>query len=245
MKIVLIGPFPPYRGGISLFNHSLADELDKDHDVHRITFSLQYPKAMFPGKSQYSEFKGKLSSRLINSINPTSWIKTSNFINKLSPDLIIFQYWMPFFVPAFNSIAKRVRKGCGAKIMVNCNNIKPHEPKPLDNMMTKTFFNNCDYFMVMSSEVEADLISIIENPKYRKVPHPLYDIFGKKPSKVEARKELKLEAEKIILNFGLVRDYKGLDILIESAKRIKDKIDNFKILVVGECYGNEKKFMKV
>ena len=243
MKIVLIGPFPPYRGGISLFNHSLADELDKDHDVHRITFSLQYPKVMFPGKSQYSEFKGKLSSRLINSINPTSWIKTSNFINKLSPDLIIFQYWMPFFVPAFNSIAKRVRKGCGAKIMVNCNNIKPHEPKPLDNMMTKTFFNNCDYFMVMCSEVEADLISIIENPKYRKVPHPLYDIFGKKPSKVEARKELKLEAEKIILNFGLVRDYKGLDILIESAKRIKDKIDNFKILVVGECYGNEKKFI--
>ena len=150
---------------------------------------------------------------------------------------------MPFFVPAFNSIAKRVRKGCGAKIMVNCNNIKPHEPTPLDNMMTKTFFNNCDYFMVMSSEVEADLISIIENPKYRKVPHPLYDIFGKKPSKVEARKELKLEAEKIILNFGLVRDYKGLDILIESAKRIKDKIDNFKILVVGECYGNEKKFI--
>ena len=100
MKIVLVGPFPPYRGGISMFNHSLAKELEKKHDVHRISFSLQYPKILFPGKTQYFNFEGDPSKELINSINPISWIKTANYIKKLSPDLIVFQYWMPYFAPA-------------------------------------------------------------------------------------------------------------------------------------------------
>ena len=243
MKIILIGPFPPYRGGISLFNHSLANEFEKEHDVHRISFSLQYPKVMFPGKSQFSEFQGKPSKKLINSINPVTWKNTANYINSINPDLVIFQYWMPFFAPAFNSIAKNIRRGCDAKILVNCNNVIPHETNLADNLMTKSFFKNCDYFMVMSSEVEADLKSIISKPKYRKVPHPLYNFFGKKVSKQKSRKELKLGDEKLILNIGLIRDYKGLDILIESAKTIKTKIDNFKIIVVGECYTSEKTFV--
>ena len=243
MKIILVGPFPPYRGGISMFNYSLAEELEKEHEVHRVSFSLQYPKLLFPGKTQFFDFKGKPSNKLINSINPLSWIKTANYIKKLSPDLIVFQYWMPFFAPAFNSIAKRIKKECDAKIVVNCNNIKSHEPKPGDNVLTKAFFNNCDAFMVMSSIVEKDLKSLITKPKYAKSPHPIYEIFGDIVSKQTARNDLKLGNEKIILNFGLIRDYKGLDILIKAAKTIKSKIKNFKILVVGECYGDEEKYL--
>ena len=245
MKIILVGPFPPYRGGISIFNHSLSKELEKENEVHRISFSLQYPKILFPGKTQYSEFEGEPSKKLINSINPLSWVKTANYIKKLSPDLIIFQYWMPFFAPAFNSIVKKVKKDCKTKVVVICNNIKSHEPKPVDNIMTKFFFKNCDFFMVMSSNVEQDLKSLVSKPNYKKSPHPIYEIFGNQVSKKYARKELKLGDEKIILNFGLVRDYKGLDILIDAAKIIKNKISNFKILVVGECYGNEQKYLKL
>jgi len=245
MKIVLVGPFPPYRGGISMFNHSLADELEKEHEVHRISFSLQYPKLLFPGKTQFLDFKGKRSNKLINSINPFSWIRTANYINKLSPELMIFQYWMPFFAPAFNSIAKRVKKYSKTKIIVNCNNIKSHEPRFGDDILTKFFFNNCDSFMVMSSNVEKDLKSLISKPKYAKSPHPIYEIFGNNISKEIARHHLKLGNEKIILSFGLIRDYKGLDILIEAAKTIKTQLNNFKILVVGETYGDEEKYLKL
>ena len=245
MKIVLVGPFPPYRGGISMFNHSLAKELEKKHDVHRISFSLQYPKILFPGKTQYFNFEGDSAKELINSINPISWIKTANYIKKLSPDLIVFQYWMPYFAPAFNSIVKHVKKDCNVKVMVNCNNIKSHEPKTGDNLLTKLFFKNCDLFMVMSSVVEEQLNSLVTKPNYKKSPHPIYEIFGNQVSKKNARDELKLGDEKIILNFGLVRDYKGLDILINAAKIIKNKINNFKILVVGECYGDKQKYLKL
>ena len=245
MKIILVGPFPPYRGGISMFNHSLAKELEKEHDVHRISFSLQYPKILFPGKTQYFDFEGEPSKQLINTINPLSWIKTANYIKNLSPDLIVFQYWMPFFAPAFNSIVKQVRKSCKTKVMVNCNNIKSHESKPGDNIMTKSFFKNCDFFMVMSNSVELELKSLISKPNYRKSPHPVYEIFGSQISKQNARNKLKLGDEKLILNFGLIRDYKGLDILIKAAKIIKNKMNNFKILVVGECYGDEQKYLKL
>jgi len=245
MKIILVGPFPPYRGGISMFNHSLAKELEKEHDVHRISFSLQYPKILFPGKTQYFDFEGEPSKQLINTINPLSWIKTANYIKNLSPDLIVFQYWMPFFAPAFNSIVKQVRKSCKTKVMVNCNNIKSHESKPGDNIMTKSFFKNCDFFMVMSNSVELELKSLISKPNYRKSPHPVYEIFGSQISKQNARNKLKLGDEKLILNFGLIRDYKGLDILINAAKIIKNKMNNFKILVVGECYGDEQKYLKL
>ncbi len=245
MKIILVGPFPPYRGGISMFNHSLAKELEKKYEVHRISFSLQYPKILFPGKTQYFDFQGEPSKELISSINPISWFKTANYIKNLSPDLIVFQYWMPFFAPAFNSIVKQVKKDYNTKAMVICNNIKSHEPKPVDNIMTKSFFKNCDFFMVMSKIVEEELKSLISKPNYRISPHPIYEIFGNQVSKKNARDELTLGNKKIILNFGLVRDYKGLDILIKATKIIKKKINNFKILVVGECYGDEQKYINL
>jgi glycosyltransferase involved in cell wall biosynthesis len=245
MRIVLVGPFPPLRGGISMFNHSLAETLSNNHEVHRISFSLQYPQILFPGKTQFFDFEGKQSKAMINSINPFSWKKTVKFINSQKPDIVIFQYWMPFFAPAFASITKGVKKGCGATVIVNCNNITPHESRPLDSAMTARFFNYCDGFVVMSKTVENDLLKIEPNPKYRRTPHPIYDIFGESIEKQKAKDMIGVTEKKVILNFGLIRSYKGLDILIESAKLFKNKIDNFKILVVGECYGDENKYIQL
>ena len=243
MKIVLVGPFPPYRGGISMFNHSLGLELAKNHVIHRVSFSLQYPKSLFPGKSQYFDFEGEPSEQLINSVNPVSWRKTARWINKIHPDVVVFQYWMPFFAPGFTSIAKQVKRKCGAKIIVNCNNITAHEPKMTDQLMTANFFRYCDGFMVMSDTVENDLKSIEPDPNYRKSPHPLYDVFGESIDQTAAKTTLGITEEKVILNFGLIRDYKGLDLLIRSAKILKSQLTNFKILVVGECYGDENKYI--
>ena len=245
MRIVLVGPFPPLRGGISMFNHSLAETLSRDHKVHRISFSLQYPKLLFPGKTQFFDFEGKIAKAMINSVNPFSWKKTASFINSINPDLVIFQYWMPFFAPVFSSIAKGVKKGCGAQIIVNCNNISPHEPRSMDSLMTAKFFSYSDGFIVMSGTVENDLLKIEPKPKYRKTPHPIYDIFGESIEKQKAKEMIGVLEEKIILNFGLIRDYKGLDILIESAKHLRGKGNNFKILVVGECYGDENEYIRL
>ena len=245
MKIILVGPFPPLRGGISMFNHSLAEELSMNNEVHRVSFSLQYPKLFFPGKTQTSDFKGKESKAIINSINPLSWLNTAKLILKISPDVVIFQYWHPFFAPAFSYIAKRIKKKSNARIIVNCNNIVSHEPKRLDWLLTNFFLNNCDEFMVMSDKVKKDLLSIIPKANYRLSPHPVYNIFGKSILKKDAKKILKLEDEKIILNFGLIRNYKGLEILIKASKYLKNELNNFKIIVAGECYLNEEKYLKM
>ena len=187
MKIVLIGPFPPYRGGISMFNHSLAKELEKNNQVYRISFSLQYPNLLFPGKSQFFDFNGDPSKKLINSINPFSWSSTASYINNINPDLVIFQYWMPFFAPSFGTIIKKVKRNLNTKALVICDNIIPHEDRPFDKLLTKYFFNNIDYFIVMSRSVEADLLSLYPGADYLYTPHPLYDIFGASIQKDKAK----------------------------------------------------------
>ena len=235
MKIVLIGPFPPYRGGISMFNHSLSRELNEKHEVHRISFSLLYPKIFFPGKSQRFEFQGDSSSETISSINPISWIKTAKHIKKVNPDLVIFQYWHPFFAPAFSSIARRINKLNDLKIVINCNNIFPHEKMILGRFLAKKFFKYGDHFIVMTDSVKKDLLSIIPNASCIDTHHPIYDVFGKKTEKVSAKDILGINSKRVILFFGLVRNYKGLDLLIEASKNLKVELTNFKIVVAGEC----------
>ena len=248
MKVVLIGPFPPLRGGISMFNHSLSNEFEKTHEVFRISFSLQYPKFLFPGKSQYNEFLGKPAEKLVSSINPLSWSKTAKRIVDIKPDLVIFQYWHPFFSLAFSSIANKIKRGFNAKIIVNCNNIIPHEPNFLDKYLTKKFFKYGDYFVTMSQTVKKVLLQIDPHAKFIESKHPIYDIFGDPIKKDIAMRNLSLSKEldkKIILYFGLIREYKGLDILIEAAQKLKTKLGNFKIVVAGECYGKEAKYLNL
>lgn len=248
MKIVLVGTFPPFRGGIANFYHTMALKLSTQHQVHTLNFTTQYPDFLFPGNSQFNESPAAVpyeTERILSSVNPISWKKTANRIIELQPDLVIFKYWMPFFAPSFGSVLKRVKKKLNTKAMVVCDNIIPHEGRPLDKSLTTYFFNNVDYFMVMSKSVENDLLSYFPEANYVYTPHPLFDLFGDQISKNDAKNQLEIKEEKMMLYFGLIREYKGLDILIEAAGILKNKLQDFKILAVGDCYENPNQYIKL
>ena len=167
MKIVIVGVFPPFRGGIANFYETLAERLSNNHEVIAINFTTQYPNILFPGKSQYIESESSTefeADRILSSINPLTWQGTAKRIIEINPDLIIFKYWMPFFAPSFGTIIKKVKRNLNTKALVICDNIIPHEGRPLDKLLTKYFFNNINYFIVMSRSVEADLLSLIQGP---------------------------------------------------------------------------------
>ena len=245
MKIVLVGPFPPFRGGISDLNAALADHLSKRHEIHAINFTTQYPKVLFPGKTQFKKGDSAQevdSIRCLSSINPFSWRKTAYKIIDIEPDLVLFRFWLPFFAPAFSGVAKKIRKYSDATIMAICDNIIPHEKRLLDTRLTKRFFGFIDSFIVLSKKVENELLSFIPEAKYKYSPHPIYSIFNNTLSKEQAKAELKLATKKVLLFFGLIREYKGLDILINAMEKIKTELEDYTLLIVGECYENENKY---
>jgi len=248
VKIVLVGPFPPFRGGISDLNAALADHLSKRHEIHAINFTTQYPKVLFPGKTQFKKGDSAQevdSIRCLSSINPFSWRKTAYKIIDIEPDLVLFRFWLPFFAPAFSGVAKKIRKYSDATIMVICDNIIPHEERLLDTRLTKRFFCFIDSFIVLSKKVENELLSFIPEAKYKYSPHPIYSIFNNTLSKEQAKAELKLATKKVLLFFGLIREYKGLDILINAMEKIKTELEDYTLLIVGECYENENKYTEL
>ena len=248
MKIVLVGPFPPFRGGISDLNAALADHLSKRHEIHAINFTTQYPKVLFPGKTQFKKGDSAQevdSIRCLSSINPFSWRKTAYKIIDIDPDLVLFRFWLPFFAPAFSGVAKKIRKYSDATIMAICDNIIPHEERLLDTRLTKRFFGFIDSFIVLSKKVENELLSFIPEAKYKYSPHPIYSIFNNTLSKEQAKAELKLATKKVLLFFGLIREYKGLDILINAMEKIKTELEDYTLLIVGECYENENKYTEL
>ena len=149
---------------------------------------------------------------------------------------------MPFFAPAFSGVAKRIKKKTDAVIIAMCDNIIPHEERMLDTQLTKRFFSYTDSFVILSKKVESELLSFVPEAKYKYSPHPIYSIFGDAPSQKQAKAELNISTKKVLMFFGLIREYKGLDILIHAMEEIKDKLENFTLLIVGECYGDEKKY---
>ena len=248
MKIVLVGPFPPFRGGISDLNAALADHLSKRHEIHAINFTTQYPKVLFPGKTQFKKgdpAQEVESIRCLSSINPFSWRKTAYKIIDIEPDLVLFRFWLPFFAPAFSGVAKKIRKYSDATIMAICDNIIPHEERLLDTRLTKRFFGFIDSFIVLSKKVENELLSFVPEAKYKYSPHPIYSIFNNTLSKEQAKAELKLATKKVLLFFGLIREYKGLDILINAMEKIKTELEDYTLLIVGECYENENKYTEL
>ena len=245
MRIAIVGPFPPFRGGIADLNSALAYHLSKMHEVHAFNFTTQYPKAFFPGKTQYKSGGAAQdfhNIRCLSSINPLTWKQTADLIIKLKPDLVLFRYWMPFFAPAFSGVAKRIIKKSDSVIMAICDNVIPHEKRQLDTLLTKRFFGFIDSFVVLSKKVEDELLNFVPEAKYKYSPHPIYSIFGDAPSQKQAKAELNISTKKVLMFFGLIREYKGLDILIHAMEEIKDKLENFTLLIVGECYGDEKKY---
>lgn len=255
MKIVIVGTAYPMRGGIAQFNALLYKYFSSGNEVKMYSFKRQYPEMFFPGKTQFEQdeplFKIPDDKNVISvdSVNPYNWIITGIKIAKENADLIIFKYWLPFFAPCFaviSYIAKNISK---AKILFICDNVIPHEKRFGDKFFTKLAFSQADYFIVMSKTVEEDLKVFNKGKPYKLIQHPVYNIFGEKVSKTEAKefinKEYNIDVtnEKVILFFGYIRKYKGLNYLIDAMPEILKKI-NLKLLVVGEFYDDENKYME-
>ena len=248
MQIALISVAPPYRGGISKHTSILVEHLSKKHSVDLINYSRQYPDFLFPGKSQYLD--GKMGNfpgeRWIDSINPLSWFKTGNKLAENRYDLAIFRFWNPFFAPALGIIAGVIKKKSPfTKLISLCDNILPHDRTPMGNFFTNYLFQKLDGHLVQSSQTEGELHEIIKTPIYEKRFHPVYDTFPEKIDKNTAKKKLGLKAENIILYFGIIRDYKGFDILLKAIAELKNRNTDFHLLAGGECYGNDEKYTKL
>ena len=249
-NIIIIGPAHPLRGGLASYNERLAREFQQQgHTVTIYTFSLQYPGFLFPGTTQFSSEPAPedLSIKIvINSINPFNWIKIGNQIKKNEPDLIVVRYWLPFMGPCLGSILRLVKKNNYTKIVCIADNIIPHEKRFGDNAFTKFFIKPIDGFITMSQKVLSDLNQFAKDKPAKYVAHPLYDNFGEKISKSEARKNIGIETEiPIVLFFGFIRKYKGLDILFDAINLLKkssEKSINIKFLIAGEFYEDRKHY---
>lgn len=248
-SVIIIGPAHPLRGGLASYDERLARAFQSLGDkVSIYTFSLQYPGFLFPGTTQYSSEPAPTDLNIkvcINSVNPFNWLSVGNKLKKLRPDIIVVRYWLPFMGPCLGTILRRVKKNRHTKVVCIADNIIPHEKRPGDVPFTKYFVKPVDAFITMSEKVLADLPTFAAGKPARFVPHPLYDNFGEKIDQAAARAYLQIDStKKIVLFFGFIRKYKGLDILFDAVKLLKEKQGGaeIKILVAGEFYEDRKAY---
>jgi glycosyltransferase involved in cell wall biosynthesis len=246
-KVFIIGPAYPLRGGLASFDELFCEALNKQgHQCEIISYSLQYPNFLFPGSTQYhvngTAPKNITIHTLINSVNPLSWFKTASFIKKQKPDFIIFRFWIPFMGPALGTIARLVKKQ-NIKVLAITDNVIPHEKRLGDKQLASYFIKGCDGFVTMSKAVMSDLEKFTNTTNKKYLLHPLYTAFGEKIPRQEARLKLNLKPEdQVILFFGLIRKYKGLDLLIEAFSLLKTNPTN-KLLIAGEFYEDKQPYL--
>lgn len=245
MRIAILSPFYPYRGGLAQLNARLYTELSRQNEVKAFTFTTLYPDFLFPGKTQYVAEGDTAtvidSDRVLNSINPFTYIRTARHINKYAPDLLIIPYWMSFLAPAYGSVCLFLNKR--TKVVALVHNAIPHEKRFVDKSFARFFFNRCDAFIVMSEPVRQDLLSLKKDAKILLQPHPIYDQYAERTDKASACKALGIrEDKKNLLFFGLIRDYKGLDILIEAMGMLDD---SYQLIIAGESYGSFDKYTEL
>lgn len=248
MKIILLGTSWPFRGGLATFNERLAKQfMAEGHDVEIWTFTLQYPSFLFPGKTQYSNEpapEGIAIRRELNSCNPFNWIRVGKAIKKAAPDLLICCYWMSFFAPAYGLISRMAKKNGKTKCVALVHNMIPHEPNILDKLFAPYFIKSQDGFVALSESVvkDIDLLDKANKPKTFS-PHPIYDHYGERMTKKEACAALGLDDKNgYMLFFGLVRAYKGLDVLLDAFGLIKDQLPTVQLIIAGEFYEDEEKY---
>ena len=248
MHIVLLGTAYPFRGGLATFNERLARQLQAEgHQVEVITFTLQYPSFLFPGKTQYSTENAPtdlLISQQVNSCNPLNWIKVGHRIRKMQPDLLITCYWMAFFAPCYSIIERIAKRNGKTRTIALVHNMIPHEPSILDKLFAPFYVRSTDGFVALSESVVQDIDHLDRNNKPKtSYPHPIYDHYGEQMSKEEACQALNLNPEnQYMLFFGLVRAYKGLDLLLDAFGKVKDQLPNLQLIVAGEFYEDEDKY---
>jgi len=247
-NIIIIGPAHPLRGGLASYDERLAKEFQQQgHTVSIYTFSLQYPGFLFPGTTQFSTEPAPADIDIrvrINSVNPFNWLSVGAELKKQQPDLIVVRYWLPFMGPCLGTILRIVKKNKHTKVVCIADNIIPHEKRFGDVAFTKYFVPPIDAFITMSEKVLADLPQFATNKPAKFVAHPLYDNFGEKVSQQEARARLNIkEDELIILFFGFIRKYKGLDILLDAMKILQSSPKPIpKLLIAGEFYEDRKAY---
>ncbi|MBS1579479.1 MAG: glycosyltransferase [Bacteroidetes bacterium] len=245
-KIIIIGPAHPLRGGLASFDERLARQFQQENFNTTIyTFSLQYPEFLFPGTTQYSSESQPTDINIkvcINSINPFNWLKIGNELRKIKPEIIVVRYWLPLMGPCLGTILRIAKKNKVTKIIAITDNVIPHEKRFGDKPFTKYFLKPVDACITMSEKVLKDLRTFTQKPS-QQITHPLYDNFGEAIPKQEAKKYLSINAnENIILFFGFIRNYKGLDILLEAMALLKSKNSNIKLLIAGEFYEDRKPY---
>jgi glycosyltransferase involved in cell wall biosynthesis len=245
-KIVIIGPAWPLRGGLASFDERLARQFNTEgYDTTIYTFSLQYPDLLFPGTTQYSTEPAPNDINIkvcINSINPLSWWKTGRELKKMRPDIIVVRYWLPLMGPCLGTILRIAKKNKHTKLVCIADNVIPHEHRPGDKPFTRYFVKPLDAFITMSEKVRKDLALFTSKP-VQQVVHPLYDNFGEAVPKEEARQKLRLAVnEKIILFFGFIRNYKGLDLLFGAMNDERIRHSGIRLLVAGEFYEDKKQY---
>ena len=245
MKIAILSCFYPYRGGISQFNACLYGELSRNHIVKAFNFSRQYPEFLFPGKTQYvtpdDEAVPVESVSLLDTANPFSYIRTYKAIRDWKPDLLIVRYWMSYFAPSLGYITRKMKKHC--KVISILDNVVPHERRFFDTPLTRYFLTGSTGCVTLCEAVSEDLLKIKPDARYTVIQHPLYSHFGIKKERGEVERKLGLKpGKKNLLFFGLIRKYKGLDILLEAFGKLSDE---YQLIIAGEPYGSFEPYQQI
>lgn len=242
MKIAILSCFYPFRGGIAQFNACLFNELGRENDVKAFNFSRQYPEILFPGKTQYvtedDEAVPVQSQSVLDTANPFSYFKALKAIREWEPDLLIVRYWMSWFAPSLGFITRAMKKRC--KVISILDNVIPHEPHFFDVPLTKYFLGGSHGCITLCETVGKDLLKLKPDAKHKAIQHPLYSHFGELKDRIETETRLGLaHGKKNLLFFGLIREYKGLDILLEAFRKLSD---DYQLIIAGEPYGSFDKY---
>lgn len=250
LHIVLLGTAYPFRGGLAAYNERLVKEFIHTNDKARIeTFTLQYPAFLFPGKTQLADWEKPAEIEIhttVNSINPINWVKVGRKLKKEKPDILIIKYWLPFMAPCFGTIARIAKSNHHTKVICIADNMIPHENRLGDKWLTRYFTPVVDGYIAMSKSVMDDIHYLAPSKPVNLSPHPVFDNFGESVSRKDALNHLQLsEDNNYLLFFGFIRDYKGLDLLLEAFSIIKREEYHLKLIVAGEFYSDAEKYLKI
>ena len=247
MKITILGPAHPYRGGLASIMETMAREYQsRGHEVRIYTFTVQYPSLLFPGKTQYVDTPAPNDlhiERVMNTVNPLNWLSLGLRLKREAPDIILMKYWTPFMAPCFGTVARIARQNGKTKVLCQIDNVEPHEHHIIDRPCNKFYLGGVDGFVYMSEQVHSELKAYTTAPAIFS-PHPMFENFGMATGREEACQKIGLDpTEQYTLFFGLIRDYKGLDMLLEAWKRWNP--ENRKLLIAGEFYTSREKYISL